>query len=113
MSRKVKPFRKSINTNRHSSVIRVTSVISVVAMVVTAGTILFLFLFDNDKSDEIPIPTVVEEVTSCPADDGSQEQQIAFERRPIWCLENGQTYTAIFNTSVSRISRVCRFASGV
>ena len=72
-------------------------------MVVTAGTILFLFLFDNEKNDEAPLPTIVEEVTSCPADDGSQEQQLTFERRPIWCLENGQTYTAIFNTSEGEI----------
>jgi len=103
MVKKVKPLNKRSSKNRHSSVIRVTSVISVIAMVVTAGTILFLFLFDNDKSDKLPIPAVVEEVTSCPADDGSQEQQLAFERRPIWCLENGQTYTAIFNTSEGEI----------
>ena len=82
---------------------RVTSIISVIAMVVTAGTILFLFLFDNEKNDEAPLPTIVEEVTSCPVDDGSQEQQLTFERRPIWCLENGQTYTAIFNTSEGEI----------
>ncbi|MAU50388.1 MAG: hypothetical protein CL499_04095 [Actinobacteria bacterium] len=103
MVKKVKPLNKRRSENRHSSVMRVTSIISVIAMVVTAGTILFLFLFDNEKNDEAPLPTIVEEVTSCPADDGSQEQQLTFERRPIWCLENGQTYTAIFNTSEGEI----------
>ena len=106
MNRKVKPLGISINKNRHSSVMRITSVISVIAMVVTAGTILFLFLFDNKKSDDIPLPSVGEEVASCPVEDGSQEKQLTFERRPIWCLENGQTYIAIFHTSEGEVKVV-------
>ncbi len=100
------PIKKPRNKNRHSSVMRVTSVIAVAAMIVTAGTILFFTLFGGDNSDEISLPLTVEEVTSCPADDGSQEQQLTFQRRPIWCLENGQTYTAIFHTSEGEVKVV-------
>ena len=31
------------------------------------------------------------------------KRKLNFEKRPVWCLKNGHTYTAIFNTSEGEI----------
>ena len=49
--------------------------------------------------------------TPCPASDGSEERASAFEKAPPTCIENGTTYSAVFDTSLGSFTAVLDAAS--
>ena len=100
MVKKAKSSLKSTGTNRYSSPMIITGVVLVVVMI--GGLIAAIFAYSN-RGDNTSTEVIIEEVTDCPAEDGTQERKLNFEKRPVWCLKNGHTYTAIFNTSEGEI----------
>ena len=78
----------------------ITGVVLVAVMI--GGLIAAIFAY-SDSGDSTPTEVVIEKATDCPAEDGTQEKKLNFEKRPVWCLKNGHVYTAIFNTSEGEI----------
>ena len=47
--------------------------------------------------------TATPATTDCPAVDKSDESRLSFSGRPPWCLDDGTTYTAVFDTTEGEI----------
>ncbi|HCV36743.1 MAG: peptidylprolyl isomerase [Acidimicrobiales bacterium] len=63
----------------------------------------------NDDNGTVPgtsqVSTATTKVvpTDCPALDKSDGPRLSFSSRPAWCLEDGATYTAVFDTTEGEI----------
>ena len=77
MVKKAKSSLKSTGTNRYSSPMIITGVVLVVVMI--GGLIAAIFAYSN-RGDNTSTEVIVEEVTDCPAEDGTQEKKLNFEK---------------------------------
>ena len=58
----------------------------------------------NDPNYELATTTTATPAnTDCPAVDKSDEPRLSFSSRPTWCLDDGATYTAVFDTTEGEI----------
>ena len=81
---------------RFSPAVRLVSGLTALMMV---GSLIFVVVAGGRGSDNTPAPVTVPAPKDCPAVDKSDGPRLSFSSRPTWCLDDGATYTAVFDTT--------------
>ena len=85
---------------RFSPAVRLVSGLTALMMV---GSLIFVVVAGGRGGDNTPAPVTVPAQKDCPAVDKSDGPRLSFSSRPTWCLDDGATYTAVFDTTEGEI----------